>query len=124
MSEKARERSKLKKAKPKFKRHESYKVKKLGTKWRKPKGDKNSQRTRHRGRATNVSVGFGSAKSIRGLNKHGFREILVHNLSDLERVDPKVNSAVIGSAVGRRKRLEILEAAEKKNIRVENKPRY
>jgi large subunit ribosomal protein L32e len=123
MSEKAKEVSKLKKKKPDFSRHESFALSKLGNKWRRPKGDKNSQRKCFRGRATNVSIGFGSAKSVRGLNKFGMKEVLIHNISELEGLDPKINSAVIGATVGKKKRMDILKAAGEKNIRVENKPR-
>ncbi|MEM2597607.1 MAG: eL32 family ribosomal protein, partial [Thermofilum sp.] len=55
-----------------------------------------------------------------GLHPSGFEEVLVHNVKDLERIDPKRQAVRIAATVGRRKRAEILKRAEELGITVLN----
>ena len=64
--------------------------------------------------------GYGSPAEVRGLNRDGYREVLVSNVGDLENVNPEEDVAIIASGVGKRKKLEIMELAHKKNIKIGN----
>jgi large subunit ribosomal protein L32e len=67
-----------------------------------------------------VSIGYGSPAETRNLHPSGFAEVMVYNVGDLEKIDPKLQAARIGHSVGTRKRINIEEEAEEKGIRVLN----
>jgi len=106
---------------PAFRHQEWFRYQRLGEKWRNPKG-MHSKIHRHFGYRPNVpSIGYRGPKAARGLHPSGFREVLVHNLRELEGIDPKVQAARIAATVGTRKRLVIQAAAAEKGIRVLNR---
>jgi len=106
---------------PEFKRGEWFRYKKLGTSWRRPRAVTNKMRKNLKYRPSKVRIGFGKPAGVRGLHPSGFIEVLVHNVDDLEGLDPKVQAARIGGSVGTRKRRQIVEAADAKGIRVLNR---
>ena len=114
-------RKERKDSQPAFKRGEWFRYKKLGTSWRRPRGVTNKMRRNRRYRPPKVRIGFGKPASVRYLHPSGFEEVLVHNLKDLESMDPKVQAARIGATVGTRKRTFMIEEADKKGIRVLNR---
>ena len=67
-----------------------------------------------------VRIGYRKISSARGLHPSGFEEVLVHNLNDLEGLDPETQAVRIGARVGIRKRLEIDDKANSLGIRVLN----
>lgn len=77
-------------------------------------------RQKIRGYPKLVNVGYGSPKGIRGLHPSGFKEVLVYNPRDLEKIDPGREAARIAHTVGARKRFEILEKARDLKIVVLN----
>jgi len=64
--------------------------------------------------------GYRTNKKIRGLHPSGFRECLVHNLSDLEKASKQGNAVRIARTVGARKRAEIIKKAESLGLKVLN----
>ena len=106
---------------PAFRRHEWFRYKKLGEKWRRPRAITNKQRINRKYRPAKVRVGYGKPALTRGLHPSGFREVLIFNLKDLERIDPSIEAARIGATVGTRTRRTILEAADAKGIRILNR---
>ena len=110
----------LKKKKPEFLREEYWKKKSLGRKWRVPQGKDSKLKKQYKARGSLPSPGWRSPKLVRGLNRQGFREVRVFNVLDLNKVDPKKDVAVLGSTVGRKKRMDIIKKAEEKNIKVSN----
>ena len=58
---------------------------------------------------------------MRGLHPSGFREKLVHNVKDLEGVDPTKEAIRIAHTVGKKKRMEIIAKADELGIRVLNR---
>jgi large subunit ribosomal protein L32e len=114
-------RKKIKKKKPSFLRQEWYSKKAVGIKWRKPRGIHSKRREHEVARGALPRPGFGSPAAVRGLNKLGYREIIVRNTKDAAKINHKEEMAVIAKSVGRKKRLEILEFAIKNNIKVANK---
>lgn len=104
-----------------FRRQEWFRYLKLGDSWRKPRGKHSKQREHLSRRPRVVDAGFRSPNAVRGLHPSGFKEVLVHNVSELEKLNPQREAARIASAVGGRKREMIEEKAEELKIRVLNK---
>ncbi len=113
-------RKRIKKKKPEFRRQEWFRKKTLGEKWRKPRGLHSKLRRHEKARGSSPKPGYGSPSEIRGLDREGYREVLVRNMKEIEKINPKEEIAVIAKGVGKRKRLEILEFAGKNNIKVGN----
>ncbi len=100
-----------------FKRQHWWKKKKLGTKWRKPRGSKNPMRRRARGKLPMPDAGYGSPRETRGRHPTGLVEVLVYNPSDLQSLT-KEHIARIGGSVGKRKRMLIIAKAKELGIKV------
>ena len=114
-------RDQLSKSTPKFIRPESWRYKKLETTWRKPKGIDNHQRKqKSRGRPGLVKVGYGTPKIAYGLHPSGYTDNLVHNVNDLENLNPKQDGIRFGHSVGAKKRREIMKIAIEKKFKVFN----
>ncbi|HDD72767.1 MAG TPA: 50S ribosomal protein L32e [Candidatus Aenigmarchaeota archaeon] len=113
-------RKRIKKKKPAFRRQEGFKHAKLGDSWRRPKGRHSKLRMREKSRGKVPCIGYSSPKSVRGLDRFGYREIRVFNVRDLENINPEEEVAVISGTVGKKKRMEIVKAAEQKKIIVKN----
>jgi large subunit ribosomal protein L32e len=109
--------------KPQFNRQDHHKKKRVGTSWRRPRGQLSKQRRGIKGKGDTVEAGFRTPKAVRGLHPSGFEEVRVHNVDDLEGVDGDTEAVRIASKVGGRKRERIEEEAEDREIRVLN-PTY
>ena len=108
-------------SRPKAKRYESWRYKRLETTWRKPKGVDNHQRKqKSRGRPGIVKVGYGGPKISLGLHPSGYTDNLVHNINDLEKLNPKTDGVRLGHSVGTKKRKEIVTKAIEKKFKVFN----
>jgi len=115
-------REKIKSKRPEFLRQEWHTRQRLQSAgWRRPKG-LHSKMRRHFGYRRNVvSIGYGSPKGAKSLHPSGFKEVMVHNVKDLEKIDPETEAARIGHKVGMRKREKIQERADELKIRVLNR---
>jgi large subunit ribosomal protein L32e len=115
-------RTKIRKARktPRFKRQELWAQATLKDTWRKPKGRHSKMRQHERGRGRLPKPGYGSPAGVKGLNRQGFLNVRVFNVSDLSKLNKERESAIIASTVGRRKRLEILKKAEELGIVISN----
>ena len=116
-----RARKKVSETRPRFVRQESWRYIRLAENWRKPKGIDNKMRKQVSGVPPIVKVGYRGPKKARGLHPSGYRDRLVHNIRDLEKLDPKSEAARIGHTVGRRKRIDIISKASSLGIKVLNK---
>ncbi|MDP3065606.1 MAG: 50S ribosomal protein L32e [Methanobacteriaceae archaeon] len=106
--------------KPKFKRQEWFRYRKLGTKWRRARG-KTSKVRRYEGRKPAMpTIGYGSPKATRGLHPSGYQDILVSNLKELEGLDPEKQAGRISSKIGERKRELMLQKAKELGIKILN----
>ncbi len=105
-----------------FKRPESWKYKRLGEEWRKPRGSKNPARRGAAGRPALPGVGYRSPVSSRGLHPSGLREVRVFRPEELEGLE---NCIVrIAASVGKRKRMEIFKKAREMGLKVvQNEPK-
>jgi large subunit ribosomal protein L32e len=106
--------------KPNFKRQEYWRYKKLGDKYRKPKGKLSKRRRYHARKPAMASVGYGSPKATRGLHPSGFKDILIENLTQLEALDPKTDAARISATVGKRKKQLIVSKAQELGVKILN----
>ena len=113
-----------KKGTPSFRRTEWFRYKRLSRSgWRKPHGMDNKQRRNFKYRGSLVRIGHGKVAAARFLHPSGFREVMVHNLADLEAVDPETEAARVGATVGGRKREHIYARADELGVRVLNRRR-
>ena len=113
-----------KKKTPSFRRTEWFRYKRLSRSgWRAPHGMDNKQRRNYKYRGSLVRIGHGKVAAARFLHPSGFREVMVHNLADLEAVDPETEAARVGSTVGGRKREHIYARADELGVRVLNRRR-
>jgi large subunit ribosomal protein L32e len=114
-------RKKRKKQTPRFLRQEWFRYKRIPKNWHRPDGITSKMRMNKRYRAPRVRVGYRGPKQVRGLHPSGFEEVLIHNVSDLEHIDAGTQAARIGSTVGTKKRVAIIEKAKELDIRLLNK---
>ncbi|MHB8361661.1 MAG: 50S ribosomal protein L32e [Thermoplasmataceae archaeon] len=120
--EKKQLKSKLERARRRtpFRRQEWFRYRKLDDSWRKPRGKHSKLREHLNWRPPVVDPGYRGPKSVRGLHPSGFREVMVFNLSDIEKIDPTKEAARISSKVGDKKKEIIEEKAKELRIRVLN----
>ncbi len=104
-----------------FHRQEWFRYKRLGDRWRRPRGRHSKMRLNRKYRPPKVRIGHRNPKDIRGLHPSGFEEILIHNTYELEKINPKTQAARIAGAVGEKKRAKIEEKANEKGIRILNR---
>lgn len=112
--------SRKKRRMPRFKRQEWFRFRKLGEKWRRPRGKDSKMRLGKRGKLVLPSVGYRLPKSTRGSHPSGLAEVMVSGPGDIDRVNPSRQAVRIASSVGRRKREQILARANELGIRVLN----
>jgi large subunit ribosomal protein L32e len=113
-------RKRIKKNKPDFVRSESWRYIKLKESWRKPRGLDHKMRRKIKGWPPTVSVGYKGPKDARGLHPSGYREVLVHNTEEISKVDPKSEAARIAHTVGKKKRVQIIAEAKKREVFILN----
>jgi large subunit ribosomal protein L32e len=106
--------------KPKFKRQESWRYKRVKENWRKPCGIDNKMRKKVKGWPPSPTVGYRSPKKIRGLHPSGYSETHVQTVEDLDGINPETQAIRISRTVGGKKTVEILALAEERGIHVLN----
>ena len=114
-------RNRMSNRRPAFKRQNWFRYKRLGDKWRRPRGIHSKMRRHFKYRITVVQPGFRGPASVRGLHPSGFEEVMIHNLKEVDNVDPKTQAIRISSKVGDKKRELIVKKADELNIRIFNR---
>lgn len=109
----------LKRRRPEFVRQDSWLRKKLANKpkWRRPKGKHSKMRERRVGKHSRVEVGYRSPVLVRGLTLTGFVPKLVHNLEELQKLNPKTEIAILSSTLGMKSKVEIAKKAQELGIK-------
>jgi large subunit ribosomal protein L32e len=105
---------------PKFKRQESWRYKRLATNWRKPKGIDNKMRRQMSGVPPLVKIGYGGPRMSRGLHPSGYTDNLVHNVAELSFLNKDKDAVRIAHTVGTKKRLDIISKAESMGLKILN----
>ena len=106
--------------KPKFRRQESWRYKRVKNTWRRPHGIDSKMRKKVKGWPPSPTTGYRSPKKTRGLHPSGFVETRVQAVDDLGGIDPELQAIRIARRVGGRKRVEILALAAERGIHVLN----
>ena len=114
-------REEMNRRRPEFIRQESWRYVRVKESWRRPRGIDSKMRLKKKGKPPLVSIGYRNPKLVRGLHPTGFKEVIVYNVKDLEKVDPDREAVRIAGSVGRRKRIEIIEKADELGIVVLNR---
>ncbi|CAH8672319.1 unnamed protein product [Schistosoma rodhaini] len=112
----------IKKHPKKWHRHHSDLYKRLGDKWRKPRGIDNRVRRRFKGQVRMPKIGYGTAKRTRHIHPDGFKHVVIRNVKELEvlLMQHRTHAAVIAHTVARKNRVKIVERAKQLSIRVVN----
>lgn len=109
-----------KRIKPRIRRSESWRYTRISESWRKPTGRSSRMRKKRRGWALSPAIGYGSHRKYRGLHPCGVKEIIIHNVNELENVSPDQKAIRISATVGERKRLRIIEHAQELGYKILN----
>ena len=110
----------LKKRQPVFLRQGAHKHKRVKQVWRSPKGLHSKMRDSRRGYKVKLQEGYHTPKAVRGLDKYGLRPTLVATIKELGALDPKLHSVILQGTLGARKKLQILDEAQKKKFTILN----
>jgi len=105
--------------KKKVRRQDSQKLKRVENKWRSPKGSQSKQRKEKKGSPAIPKVGRRKPAEQRNIHPSGYREVLVHNPEEIEKVGEDEAVRIAGK-VGKRKRSKIQEKARKEGIKILN----
>src|SRR3989344_8262116 len=113
-------RKKLKSKKPDFIRQDAHKKKKLGSRWRKPKGLHSKMRLGLKGYRKSASEGYMGPKFTRNLHKSGLAVKIVNTVKDIEKIRKEHEGAIIAGNVGQKKKVVILKKAKELGVNVLN----
>jgi large subunit ribosomal protein L32e len=113
-------RQRHKSKKPKFRRQESWRYKRVSEIWRKPDGVDSKMRKKVRGWPKSVEIGYRGPRVARGLHPSGYAEVLVRTVDDVNKIDPKTHAIRIAHTVGMKKRAEISIRAGERGVRILN----
>ena len=113
-------RGKEKAKKPKFRRQESWRYRRLKERWRRPRGLDNKIRRKIKGWPAAPNSGYRGPRFARGLHPSGLREIRIFSVDELYAVNPELEAARIPHTVGGRKKTEIITRAREMGIRILN----
>ena len=114
-------RNRMSNKRPKFKRQNWFRYKRLGDKWRRPRGIHSKMRRHFKYRIAVVQPGFSGPASVRGLHPSGFEEVRINTPKEVDNVDPKTQAIRIARTVGDKKREIIVNKADELGIRVFNR---
>jgi large subunit ribosomal protein L32e len=107
-----------KKKKPDFIIPNSKKMKRVPSRWRKPRGIDNKKRIRLAAHGASPRIGYKNSAAVRFMHPCGSIEVMVHNPAQLEGIKGAVIR--IGGSVGNKKRIAIVNRASELKLRVLN----
>jgi large subunit ribosomal protein L32e len=111
----------IKDRKPEFKRQDTTHRPNLGTTgWRKPKGLHSKMRHKMAGHRAVPTVGWGSPAAVEGCHPSGLWPVQVNSINDISLIDAKTHGAMIAAGVGKRSKIQLIDALLKKNITILN----
>jgi len=86
-------------------------------KWRKPRSIDLDRGLQHGFRP---KIGHRNKASLRDIHPSGYKEVMVNNITDVEKINAKTEAIRISATVGKRKRNDIISKANEKGIWVLN----
>lgn len=110
----------LKGKKPKFRRQESWRYKRVSEVWRKPTGIDSKMRRKKKGWPKSAEVGYRGPRAARRLHPSGYAEVLIRTVDDVDQVEPETQAIRIAHTVGARKRIEIMARARESHVHILN----
>ncbi len=115
-------RKRMKKKRPSFRRVESWRYDRVKDSWRKARGIDSQTRKKTKTGVKSPSVGYRSPKKIRGLHPSGYQEVRINNKNDIEMLNlsPKKHAIKISGRLGSKKRLDLIDYAQKRNFLILN----
>jgi large subunit ribosomal protein L32e len=113
-------RKNMKKRRPSFRRVESWRYIRVKDSWRKARGIDSRTRKKTKAGVTSPSVGYRTPKKTRGLHPSGYEEMRVVKLSDVQNLNPKRHAIKISRRLGAKKRIELIDFAQKRNFKILN----
>lgn len=115
-------RKRMKKKRPSFRRVESWRYVRVKDSWRKARGIDSQTRKKTKTGVKSPSAGYRAPKKIRGLHPSGYEQVEINNLKELKDLDlnSKKHAIKISTRLGSRKRLEIIDWAQKRNFKILN----
>jgi large subunit ribosomal protein L32e len=111
---------KQKKRKRRFIRESHGILRRIDDKWRRPRGRHSKLRHQAAGHRKKVKPGFRTDKAVRGLDNSGLVPVIIHSLNHIPLLNKSVHGAIVGSSVGKRKKLLLLAELKKHGIKVLN----
>ena len=114
-------RTQINKKRPAFRAQESWRYKRIDSRWRKPKGFDSFMRIQKKSWPAIVKIGYRGPKAVRGLHPSGYNDVLIYNIDSLKTLDPSVDAIRLSAKIGKRYRLLIINEADKLGFKVLNK---
>ena len=108
------------KNKPEFLKQGVKYLKRVRPRWRRPRGRHSKLRVKEKSKGKMPNVGYRAPKSLRGLHPCGLKEVVVHNLKELSKINPKEEAVKIASTVGKKLRAKIIEKAKQLGLKILN----
>jgi len=88
--------------------------------WRAAKGIDSKTRQKLKSGVKSPNVGYRTPKKIRGFHPSGLKEVIIKSPSDLENLNPKTHGIKISATVGSKKRMELIELAQSRRLKIFN----
>ncbi|MEK6807765.1 MAG: 50S ribosomal protein L32e [Nanoarchaeota archaeon] len=109
----------LKRKRPHFIRQDTWKFTRLANnpKWRQPRGKHSKMREKRVGKHKRVEVGYRNPAQVRGLTMAGLAIRQVHNMAELQKLNPKTDMAIIASAIGLKAKIELAKKVQEMGIK-------
>ncbi len=113
---------KIKKRKnPSFRRVESWRFVRIkNPRWRKPIGLDSATRKKELSGVQMPTVGYRVPKKIRGIHPSGYEEVLIFTKEDINKINPKIQAIKISGKIGAKKRINLIDYAQSKHIKILN----
>jgi large subunit ribosomal protein L32e len=108
------------KQRPHFRKPESWRWGRIPSHWRFPHGIDNKTIRKWKCGVKTPIVGYRGPRLVRGMHPCGLRETVVHNIQEIDDLDPKVYCVKIGARVGARKRISLIEKLREKQFKILN----
>jgi large subunit ribosomal protein L32e len=95
--------------------------KRVKARWRKPRGIDNKKRIHKKIMGASPSIGWRSARDDRGFHPSGNKEVMIHNMKDMDALGGLKNIVLrIAGTLGAKKRAVVMEKAKALKLRVLN----